>query len=216
MDRAVNLLGMQQVHDLVLATSARLPRSAMFSDEHISMAEFWSNSVYGGTVSRLLAVRCNVLDSERLFVEGLLRDIGHLVMYQSIPKQTLQARLFAEKENTAVYINERELIGFDYAAVGAELVRAWNLPDSMREAIEFHNEPARAEQFPLEVAIAHVSARIVESSTADDPLDVGALNIAPLAIEITALSVDDIASITLEARSHAAETLQLLIGKTAA
>ena len=212
-ERAVNLLGMQQVHDLVLATSV----SAAFEDidqQHIDMRAFWENSVYSGIISRLLALRCNVIDSERLFVEGLLRDIGHLVMYQCIPKQTLQARLFADQEGTPLYLNEREIIGFDYAQVGAELMRAWQLPEGMRETVEFHNEPDQVNGYLLEVAIAHISARVVALYNSESP-DITSLNIASHALNITCLSLEAIENIADEARSHVDQTMRLLIGNVA-
>ena len=88
--RATSLLGTQQVHDLVLATSVADTFEGM-SSEVMDMQRFWRRSIHCGILSRQLANKCNVLDSERLFVAGLLRDIGHLVMYQTIPLQSQQA-----------------------------------------------------------------------------------------------------------------------------
>jgi len=214
-DRAVNLLGMQQVHDLVLATSVATAFGGV-SGEHISMDTFWSNSVYGGVVSSLLAVQCNVLDSDRLFVEGLMRDIGHLVMYQCIPKQTLQAQKFATREGTPVDQNEREIIGFDYAQVGAELIRAWNLPEGMREAVAHHNNPDEAVNFPLEVAIAHISARTVESVKINNTAYTQDWKISPLAMQITGISYTGIQQVANRADQHAANTLDILAPRRAA
>ena len=88
--RAVNLLGTEQVHDLLLATSV----SSVFagvSRELVDMEVFWRRGVLCGVAARLLAARCNVLDSERLFVEGLLHDIGHLVLYRQLPAEAGEA-----------------------------------------------------------------------------------------------------------------------------
>lgn len=79
----------------------------------------WRNSVYCAVASRLLASRCNVLDCERLFVEGLLHDIGHLVMYAKIPALASEALVRSRNEGTELFRVERKLIGVDYAEVGA-------------------------------------------------------------------------------------------------
>ena len=69
------------------------------NDEVFSLHDFWHNSVYCAIAARELAVICNVLDSERLFVIGLLHDIGHLMMRHSLPELTRQAlapRIFGQ------------------------------------------------------------------------------------------------------------------------
>ena len=214
-DRAVNLLGMQQVHDLVLATSVTTAFASV-SKEYIRMDTFWADSVYGGVVSSMLAVQCNVLDSDRLFVEGLLRDIGHLVMYQCIPKQTLQAKMFAAQEGTPLDQNEREIIGFDYAQVGAELIRSWKLPGSMCESVECHNNPGAATSYPLEVAIAHVSARTVDAVRNSNVAAAEDWKIDPLAMQVTGLTHEIVQQVAIRAEEHAADTLSTLAPKTAA
>ncbi|MCP5417971.1 MAG: HDOD domain-containing protein [Chromatiaceae bacterium] len=168
-NRAINLLGTQQVHDLVLATSVTDTFAGMSSDV-MDMYRYWRRSVHCGVLSRSLAAKCNVLDSERLFVAGLLRDIGHLVMYQTVPALSLKAMELAAKTGRPLFKVEQEVIGLDYARVGGTLMRQWNLPKSLTQATEFHVEPARASDNALETAIVHLAALMVESrDSAESP-----------------------------------------------
>ena len=112
--RAVTILGTQQVHDLLLATSLANAFSDTDSDV-LDMHAFWHDSVRCALAARLIAARCNVLDSERLFVEGLLHDIGHLVMFDKLPALTHEAMVQARHEGTPLHEVERELLGFDYS-----------------------------------------------------------------------------------------------------
>ncbi|MCU0936439.1 MAG: HDOD domain-containing protein [Gammaproteobacteria bacterium] len=84
--RAVTLLGSRPLLDLVLATSVTRAFAGV-SPARMDVQTFWRRSVYCGVVARNLATRCNVLDVERLFVEGLLRDVGHLVLFDRLPEQ---------------------------------------------------------------------------------------------------------------------------------
>ena len=88
--RAISLLGSQEVHDLVLTVSVAESFDGM-SNEVMDMSSFWRRSVVCAITGRELASMCNVLDSERLFVAGLLRDIGHLFIYQATPQKAQQA-----------------------------------------------------------------------------------------------------------------------------
>ncbi|MGB5260586.1 MAG: HDOD domain-containing protein [Gammaproteobacteria bacterium] len=154
--RAVGMLGSQQVHDLVLATSVAQTFSGI-PIEVIDMHAFWTRSVYCAAAARLLAVNCNVLESERLFVTGLLRDIGHLVMYQSIPQESKEALMGAELERRSLYMVEREVIGFDYAQLGGALLHQWDLPASLWEPVQLHTTPELPSDYSLETSIVHLA-----------------------------------------------------------
>jgi HD-like signal output (HDOD) protein len=207
---AVNLLGMQQVHDLVLATSVAKTFSGISSDV-MNMDMFWRDSIYCGVIARLLANRCNVLDSERLFVEGLLRDIGHLLMYLEIPNATREALAESERNDQLLFHVERELIGFDYAQVGAELMRVWKLPPSLIEAIEYHIEPGKAQEYPLESAIVHIAGVFTTLKDSEGCFGQPVFNIDPAAWHNTDLTEDDLEPIIREADQHAAAAVAMLL-----
>jgi HD-like signal output (HDOD) protein len=208
--RAVTILGTQQLHDLLLATSVATAFSGL-SPKVMDMDTFWRNSVYCGVAARLLATRCNVLDSERLFVEGLLCDIGHLIMYQRIAELAEQALVQARKDKTPLYRAERDLIGFDYAQVGGILMRDWNLPPSLQESVLLHPEPAKATDYPLETAIVHIARIMVSSVDAGDPPVEWADAVAPVAWQTTGLSEDAFEPIHEEALQRVTETVELIL-----
>lgn len=160
---AVSILGMQPIHDMVLATSVTSAFSRM-SQEIMQMGVFWRNSVFCGLIARGLAKQCNIVDSERLFVEGLLRDLGHLVMYEKIPDLAQSAIIRAQRENQILFRIEREMIGFDFAQVGAFLMQEWNLPLNFQESIRFHTEPAKTAIFALEASILHIAGVLTDYS----------------------------------------------------
>jgi HD-like signal output (HDOD) protein len=183
--RATSLLGTQQIHDLVLATTVTKAFSAI-PTELVSMQDFWSNSICCGLLCRRLAQECNVLDSERLFVEGLLHDIGHLIMYQGVPEASAAALLESQQQDRPLFQVERELIGCDYAQVGSALMRSWHFPPGLIESVHYQNEPARAEEFPLEVAIMHIAVRLKQHAVAEEipGIDTAAWQVTGLGQEV--------------------------------
>jgi HD-like signal output (HDOD) protein len=143
--RAVSVLGMQQVHDIVLATSV----SAMFkgmSPASMNMTRFWSNSVMRALIARTGAEMVRSGDLERFFVSGLLADLGHLVMYQLEPVLAEKAQKQSELEGAALDEVERSLLGCDYAQIGAALMAKWNLPPRLSCAIEGQIHPESADE----------------------------------------------------------------------
>jgi HD-like signal output (HDOD) protein len=208
--RAISVMGTQQLHDLLLATSVattfdRLP------EPHVDMKRFWTHSIRCAIAARLLAYECNVLDSERLFVAGLLHDIGHMVMYQLLPEQSADAASRALATRRALPQIERELFGFDYAEVGCALLKAWHLPAMLLDTVAYQNEPHKAESFPFETAIVHVATRITAATEAADDSEPMLAGVAPFATHQTKITEDKVVAVQARVQEHLAETMALLV-----
>lgn len=164
--RAVSILGMGPVHDIALATSVSHAFSGMDSSV-MSMERFWRRSIHCGVLGHQLSMRSGDLEPERMFVAGLLRDVGHLVMYQQIPEPAAQALTRAYDEHRQPFEVERELIGFDYVDVGCALMQQWELPDYLAESVRGHLEPAANTPFARESAILHIASHVIDDETPD-------------------------------------------------
>ena len=208
--RAISMLGTRQVHDLALATSVAHSFAGMPSGI-IDMPKFWRRSIFCGLVSRGLAKAAGMEDSERLFVAGLLRDIGHLVMYQTVPGPCKAAMLAAGQREQPLYLVEREQIGIDYARVGGVLMRQWQLPSSLREAAEFHIEPRRALEFTAETYLVHLAALLVAATETGRAFGSGVLEPQSESWEITGLTPQQCLSVQSECAMEADEALDFFL-----
>ncbi len=188
--RAITLLGSQQVHDIVLATSIAQAFKGIPKDV-MDVGKFWRRSVYCAVTCRHLAIRCGFPNKERLFVAGLLCDIGHLIIYQTIPDvywKTLQEIKHSDK--TIVDVEQR-LLGFDYTEVGALLMEQWNLSESLKETTKLHAQPGKAEQYPLETALVHIGLLMTRASEGEGVFNEAGLTVDLLAWERTGLTPED-------------------------
>lgn len=176
---AISLLGSQQVHDVVLCASITEAFNGILI-EVMNMRQFWQQSVFCAVTAQQLAIAGNKTESERFFTMGLLHDIGHLFMYQAIPEESQQAILQAKDMNRPLYQIERELLGFDYAQIGANMMRIWDLPKSLQVTTRFHPEPNITRDFTLETALLHLSSLLIQSS-----LENGQFGIEPFVADDT-------------------------------
>ena len=92
--RAVNIVGMQAINDLVTATTVGRTFSGM-PIQLMDVPMFWRKSVLCALLAGKIATSCGLDDSERFFIEGLLRDIGHLLLYQTVPQRAQSALIEA-------------------------------------------------------------------------------------------------------------------------
>ena len=207
--RAVNLLGLEEVHDLVLATSV-IDSFSGFTNEHFNIYDFWFNGVYCAVTARLLAYYSKSIDTQRPFVAGLLHNLGHLLMYQNMPHESLAAILMSTQKGISLYEAEREIMGFDYAQVGGELMREWELPNSLQEITEFHPTPEQSTDFQLETAIIHIASMITDNAIKQLPISPETLDINPLCWDVTGLSIHEMSVYKSEFDQQAAQVMSLL------
>ena len=207
--RAVNLLGTQQTHDLALATIV-VDKLTKTSCENMDMDKFWRNSIYCGTIARLLARQCNVLDSERLFIEGLLKDIGHIVMFMKIPDLALEAENRSRMQLKEISSIEIELIGYDYSEVGSALMNRWKLPVSIQTSIRYHTKPSLAEDYLLETDILHIANLITCGIDNRESLEQWLIQIDPRTWELIDLEVNIIDELLQDVEYQASEMMGLI------
>lgn len=206
-NRAIFIMGLAQLHDIVLASSAVTAFKGISSDL-VNMKDFWLHSMYCAIIARLLAQKCNVIDSERLFVCGILHDLGHLVIYIKCPTQASKVITQAKQAHKPIVLLEKEILGFDYAEVSGELLKSWNLPASIYETVINHLNLKTDEAFSHDSAIIHIAIILAlqeESQKTGIPLP----NLNLQALQMTNLVEGDFDEVKHEAKRNMAEILKL-------
>ena len=155
LSRAVNIVGTKQLSTLALGVNV----VSMFKDipsDVINMKMFWKHSILCGICARILGGYKTIQNTERLFVAGLLHDIGRLVLYNEFPKEALYAITTARRNRHLLYLEERDLFGLDHAEIGGALLLKWQMPMSLEDAVHHHHKPQQAVN-ALEASIVHVA-----------------------------------------------------------
>jgi HD-like signal output (HDOD) protein len=206
--RAITIIGYRELRDLVFAATV----SGIFeriSTDLINLDSFWRHGIYSGILSRLIASKCQVLHGERLFVAGLMHDIGQLIISYKLPKVMRAVMDLSEHEGIALYEAEAQILGFTHAEVGAELMKAWNFPLTQQQVARFHHNPSAATDSVLEVHIvylANIIAQIAETGLVDTER-LGKID--RKVWMLTKVSKNDVESLLVEAREQFIEALTL-------
>jgi len=169
--RAVQIIGTQELRNLALAASAIEVFSGINSDL-VDMVTFWRHSIFCGLVSRELAKKRHILHPERLFIAGLLHDVGRLLIYAKLPEQSAQILERLKKENTDICAEEKAMLGFDHADVGERLMKLWRMPPSLVEAVVNHHQPSKTAGNEIDTAIVYLAnavTHLIEQHEKDNP-----------------------------------------------
>ena len=161
--RAVAVIGTAELYQLVLSVSAVKTFSSI-PNELVKMDTFWRHSVYTGLLARALAIRINVLHPERLFVAGLMHDIGSLVLYHQRPDAMRDILLVAEGDEEVLYQAELDTFRLNHATVAGYLMEQWQLPEELIDAVTWHHQPERAEKARMEAHILYLANHMVNES----------------------------------------------------
>lgn len=155
LSRAVSIVGTNQLSMLAFGIDVAGAFKNIPST-YINMDSFWRHSIACGIIARLIAATKNIQNTERLFVAGMLHDIGRLVVYHYMPQCSVEILERARDTCSLLCRVEKEYLGGDHAEIGGMLLQIWKLPQSLENAVRYHNMP-RESQNGLEPAIVHIA-----------------------------------------------------------
>lgn len=159
---AIGLIGIQQVQDLLTASSV-IERFSGVSNEFVSVQSFWEHSLATGIAGRLIGMERRFPKPDRLFVSGLLHDIGRLVLFLQAPKHAQKVFELYKKERILLREAEVRVLGYDHQNLAEALLKSWKYPPSLVLAVGNHHDPSSCEAARVEAAVVHLSDHLVNA-----------------------------------------------------
>ena len=159
---AISLIGVRQVLDLMRACNV-IEAFEGISPEHVNMESFWKHSLACGIGARCLAIARQLPAAEKFFLAGLLHDLGRLVLFSQVPEKVTEVFEHYQSRRMLLRDAEREVMGFDHAQVGEQLLRGWQYPANLVHAVAYHHSPMAAGFFQLESSVVHVADYLVHA-----------------------------------------------------
>lgn len=135
--KAVLVLGITEVYNLVIAYFTTKAFKSISAPAEF-LESFWEQSVDCALMIKFLGFKLGVPNAERLFILGLLHNLGELVMQQFQPEKVELATQISTQELPSS--KQLEVFGFTYADCTGELLKLWQLPYNLIEPIRFQND----------------------------------------------------------------------------
>lgn len=211
--RAVTVIGLRELRGLVLAASA-VEAFSKIPNDVLNMVKFWRHSVYCGVVAKILAQRCNVLHSERLFVGGLLHDIGKLIISHRLPNEAREILRLQRETGMTDIEAERQILGFDHAVVGGELLKTWQMPKTLMYAVRYHHEPQESDDALIDVSLVHIANALTFIAEQGLDAEVGSHEVELYAWQTTGLDQSITDEVFKEAGELFTEALESILPRT--
>lgn len=155
--QAVNLLGVNVIRSLALSASVFsgvAPRARTF--------DLKAAQTHSVRVARIPAgIAADPVEKQHALTAGLLHDIGSLVVASELP-QEYDRISEATRAGASHFEAELEALGARTSELGGLLLGFWGLPDTVVEAVAFHDCPAALRSRSLDLAgVLHVADALV-------------------------------------------------------
>ncbi|MCF6148536.1 MAG: GGDEF domain-containing protein [Candidatus Kuenenia sp.] len=140
--QAISCIGINAIRSLVLSFSFLAIKGGNKS-EFFNYEDFLTKSLANAVVARLIKEKIDNYDLEEVFIAGLLKDIGKLIISSTHPKlydQIAKAAQNSEKKITGL---EHEIVGIDHAQIGYEVAKSWGFPAVLSIPIQYHHFPEK-------------------------------------------------------------------------
>ncbi|HYC33210.1 MAG TPA: HDOD domain-containing protein [Gemmatimonadales bacterium] len=207
--RALRSVGIAAALDLALATSV-ISAFAVRLPSVITPREFWLHAVACGVAARAVATRAG-LSGERHFTAGVLHDVGRLLLLLVEPETMKRAMAEAARERVPLRDAETAVLGFDHAALGAELLRTWGLPETLVVAAGGHHAPGSATAHADIAAAIHIADALVHALALGASGEMMIPRVEPEAWSLLGLTSPDLEPLVGEIERQFADVVQVLL-----
>lgn len=155
-------IGTRELQDFVLGTTI-ISMFKGIDQDLVNMESFWRHNIATALAARVIGTFRRDTSSERLFLIGLIHDIGRILIYKYYPEHAREILKRCHETNEFLFETETQVLGFNHATAGTILLRKWNFPDKITEAVAFHHSPRESRRYPAETAVLHLADIIVHA-----------------------------------------------------
>lgn len=168
-DRAVAVLGLREVRGLVLALGMRGLADVRPLPPEFALTPYLDHQLAVGVTAMALARECAAMAPEDAFTAGLLHDLGKLVTALYRPDDWRAEAELAAAQALAWHEAEECYWGLDHGLIGAMVLRAWNLPETLIEPVNWHHAPQAAPGDPAPSRLIGLADALVREHAGTAP-----------------------------------------------
>jgi HD-like signal output (HDOD) protein len=170
--KAVLVIGITEVYSLVIAYfTTEVFQSIDLDNEYLEL--FWLKSVDCGLLIKSLGFNLKVANAERLFILGLLHNLGELVVQQVAPE--LIAECDSHDVECLPWQRQQQVLGFTFGECTSELLKQWQLPYSVFSPIR-DQDVEDLSQYNIETQLLYVAKRVMSKNVVLQGEDFDALS----------------------------------------
>ena len=158
--KAVLVLGITEVYNLVIAYFTKEAFKGISTNKQY-LDDFWLKSVDCALLMKFLGTHLGIAHAERLFIFGLLHNLGELIVYQVDSDK--QKACDSKDINVLPWVKQQKVLGFTYGQCSASLLKRWQLPYSVFSPIGDQDADDISQHHP-ETQLLYIVKRVMSKN----------------------------------------------------
>ena len=136
---AVNMLGTNQVIELVLLKSGAKALSGSQKGYGMEGGDMWKYSVSSAVIAKQVAVKLSLKNKNTIFTSALVKDIGKIILEGHVSDSSEKIKDLVENKGFSFGEAEKKVLGIDHAELGAMIAKMWKFSPRMIKIIRNHH-----------------------------------------------------------------------------
>ena len=164
--RAIAVIGTDDLRNLVLMLSLVNASRNDVPTSTVNIEYIWQHGLFVGLLAGEFSKHLSTPfhNSDRLFIAGVLHEIGRIIFSIKAPEQYSQLVNGVQDLRLPFYQLEKKYLGFAHNDVSSLLLQKWNFPRSLIEIVKFQYQPAESSEFILESALLLLANKYSEET----------------------------------------------------
>ena len=158
--KAVLVLGITEVYNLVIAFFSTEAFKKIDANQDY-LDDFWIKSIDCALLMKFLGTSLGIIHAERLFILGLLHNLGELLVHQIAADK--QSACASQDINLLPWVKQSEVLGFTFGECSAGLLKEWQLPYSIFAPIR-DQDVDDLSQYSTETQLLYVAKRVMSKT----------------------------------------------------
>ena len=154
--QAMMMLGVKKITQLVITSCVSSLMNKPVPGYGLPPGELWRHSVTVSIAAEGLVQELKLEKADEIFTAALLHDVGKLVLGHFV-KEDLEKLDEAADEETSFEVAEKSVLGTDHAEIGAIILKKWDFPNSLVNAVRWHHHPDAAGESNAIIDVVHVA-----------------------------------------------------------
>lgn len=135
LSHAIMILGFSTLKSLVVAASVK----QVYKPYGLTEKMLWEHSFGAGLAARIIANITQLVNEEEAFLGGLFHDIGKIIMNTIDSQQFQSVMQKCYNDKISFQEAEQQVYSYTHAEVGGMVIKKWNFPDILMNAVLSHH-----------------------------------------------------------------------------
>lgn len=155
-DFAILIIGFNDIKNIVTALSL-IDTFKNKTDSNLNQMDFWIHSIVAGSSAKRIAEDLGYKIAGEAFVTGLLHDLGIPVIHKYFHSSFVEIREKAAASEKSFMQIEKEVLGMTHEEIGRFLIKKWNLPIGLVDALGNHHNPSNSREDVILTSLIHLA-----------------------------------------------------------